>query len=362
MSRLPATALLTLAILGSLGLVRETSSNSGRVSTGQGQPRSPRILVLYDLEGASGVLSGRLMDPERPDSFAIGRESLISDVKVTVDALLEAGASTVDVLNTHGSLDPALVPGDRLSARVRVRTRADVNNQVTYHPDAAEALRADYDAVVAIGMHTKPFGGGFSPHTLGRGLSPYINGRTLTESELVGYSFGTVNIPVILVSGDDKLQRDLAESMPWVEYVAVKRSVSPDSVEGLPQDEARSRLRLGAQRAVANLSRMRPMKLTAPIRAGLLATFPNDLPMGLKNGSLPGIQATGDTVWFIASDYRASWMGIRVLMTLAQARNASRSLDFIRQRGQAVAALRELADSTSAEWRRVESGGSGRPR
>jgi D-aminopeptidase len=204
-------------------------------------------------------------------------------------------------------------------------------------------------------MHAKPRGGGFSPHTVGAGLSPYINGKTLTETELIGYSVGTVGLPVILVSGDAHLQRQLMQAMPWVQYAVVKHWISADSVQALPDGEVRSELRERTLDALRQLGRMRPMTLDRPIRAGLLATFPHELPPGLKGGHLPGIHASGDTVWFEAADYRAAWLGIRVLMTIAQGRNAQRSLAFLQQRPDAQAALRALRDSTDAEWLRVEA-------
>ena len=317
-----------------------------------GQARAPRILVLYDLEGASGVLNGHMMNPGRPDTYSVGRESLIRDVATVVEALYEGGASSVDLQNTHGDLDPTLVPADRLSPRVRVRPSQPV---AIYHPDAAREFKENYDAIVTIGMHTKPLGGGFSPHTIGNGLSPYINGRTRTETELIGYSVGTVGLPVILVTGDGHLQRDLAQSMPWAEYIVVKNSVDLDSAEGIPASEVQARLREGTLAALRQIGRMRVMTLGAPIRAGLLATFPNDLPQGLKNGSLPGVHATGDTVWIEAADYRGAFLGIRVLMTIAQARNAQRSMAFLREQPGTEAAFRTLRDSTRSEWRRIET-------
>jgi D-aminopeptidase len=345
-SRKPLVAALVL-LLAALSV-----GAAGLQSNENAQVQPPRVLLLYDFEGASGVLNGKHMNPQRPDDYAVGRESLIRDVRTVVDALFEAGASAVDIQNTHGDLNPDLVPGTRLDPRVRIRPRQQFT---IYHPDEARDFSARYDAIVAIGMHSKPLGGGFSPHTVGAGLSPYINGRTLTETELIGFSVGTVGLPVIFVSGDAHLQRQLVESMPWVEYAVVKHSVSADSAQPIPASQVHAELRERTLTAIRGLGRMRPLSFERPMRAGLLATFPHELPPGLKSGQLPGIAATGDTVWFEALDYRAAWMGIRVLMTIAQGRNAQRSLGFLQQRPEAQAALQTLRDSTDAEWIRLEA-------
>jgi len=177
---------------------------------------------------------------------------------------------------------------------------------------------------------------------MGAGISPIIDGRAVTETELVGYNFGTVGIPVIFASGDDRLRSTLADAMPWLEYVVVKRVTKPTFVVPLAADDVRRALHDGAVRAVRALAepgRMRVMRLPAEFRAGLLPSYPLLLPPGL--GTIPGIQKHGDTVTFLAQDYRTAFRGMFALQRIAAAFSSER-------------AFRELATSAdSAVYKRA---------
>ena len=290
------------------------------------------ILLLYDMEGASGILSGATMNPAQPDSFAIGRASVIDDVNAVVAGLFEGGVTRVDVENTHGAGGDSLVPRDRLDRRANIVTRKGQDPYVFGTPNLQqpgtwnELPRPQYDAVVTVAMHDKPMSGGFSPHTLGGGISPIIDGRAVTETELVGYNFGTVGTPVIFASGDDRLRATLADAMPWLEYVVVKRITAPTVATPLATDQVRRALHDGAVRAVRMLAepgRARAMRLPPEFRAGLLPSYPLLLPPGI--GNLPGIQKRGDTVTFVAKDYRSAFWGIFVLQRIAAAFSAERT-------------------------------------
>jgi len=338
----------TVILIGApLLLIASMRPNSpvarGRVSSAyQAASVARKVLVFYDLEGASGTIAER-------------REAIVRDVSTVVSGLFEGGATTVDVLNTHGVGDPTLVPAERLDPRARTLVRHDASTDTwldTYSPDNGLATPGTYDAVVAVGMHGKPLSGGFQPHTIGAGLSPVINGATLSETELVGYAFGTAGISVALVSGDDRLKLDLAVVMPWVEYVVVKRATGPNSTDPLPAQQVQSELRAAAIRAVRSVSRMRPMRLSPPVRAGLLPTFPAALPPEMKY--LPGLDVRGDTVTFIASDYPTAYRGIRALATLANANRRTLVLEFLRGRPELRALLGEAQDSIDARWTALE--------
>jgi D-aminopeptidase len=288
------------------------------------------------------------MDPAKPDSFAVGRASLIDDVNAVIGGLFDAGVTLVEVENTHGDGGDSLVPRDRLDKRATMMTGKRAHSAYVMGPATGEQtgfwndVRPPYDAVVTVGMHDKPLSGGFSPHTIGMGISPIIDGRAVTETELVGYNFGTVGIPVIFASGDDRLRSTLASAMPWVEYAAVKRITAPTVAAPIATDEVRRALHDGAARAVRALAepgRARVMRLPAEFRAGLLPSYPLLLPPGL--GTLPGFQKHGDTVTFVAKDYRSAFWAIFALQRIGAAFSAERS-------------FRELAKSPdSAVYRRA---------
>ena len=328
------------------------TAQEAQSATRQGQP-SGRVLLYYDMEGASGIDEGRMFDSRQAAAFDSGRRHLASDVNAVIDGLFEGGTTGVDVFNTHGGGGDTLVPRALLDARARIISRR--GPRVGYDPDNGLA-DSGYIAAVSIAAHDKPQSGGFSPHTVTIGTTPVINGRGLTETDLLAYAIGTGGVPLIMASGDDVLGRSLRATMPWIEYVAVKRS-TPATVELRPTAQVRAELRAAALRAMHVLrstKRMQAMRLTPPIRAGLLPSFPAWLYPTMAD--LPGIERRGDTVYFSAGDYRTAYRGTRLLSDLASASAEGYMIDILRRTPEARRLLREANDSVASQWQAFENG------
>ncbi|HEY6829070.1 MAG TPA: M55 family metallopeptidase [Gemmatimonadaceae bacterium] len=308
----------------------------------RGNNAGPKVLLVLDMEGVSCVNDPRMVesDPRFASFYSKGVDCLVDDVNAVVDGLFIGGARSVDVLDFHGN--GKNMPSDRLDARASLLTGTSRVNAAWQIPASGP-----YDAVATVGMHDKPLSGGFMAHTLGAGLSPVLNDATLTETELIGYTFGAAGVPLILVSGDDYLRRDLAATMPWIEYVVVKHSTGYATAELLPAAAVHEGLRAGAATAVRALTKMQPLRGTPPFRAGLLATYPGDLPpAGSPFSHLPGIQYRGDTVTFPAGDIKEAQGRMQALIGIATARAGARgTAKYFRARPDAEAAFRVVADS-----------------
>ena len=119
-------------------------------------------------------------------------------------------------------------------------------------------------------MHAKTGSRGFASHTITLGMDVLLNGKPITESEIVAYSWGRVGVPLIFVSGDDRLQNDL-KIMPWIEFVVTKKATSASTVELRPVDSVHAEMREKAARAVRNLAKAKVMKV-ADANAGRACT------------------------------------------------------------------------------------------
>ncbi len=217
-----------------------------------------RILIYHDMEGLSGQDDPTSFEFGKP-LYATGRELLVGDVNAVIEGLFEGGADEVHVVDGHGSgnPDPDLLL-DRLDPRAEMTFR---DAAFDAYGDLPEPAR--FDAIAVVGMHAKTGSGGFASHTFTLGMDILFNGRSITETELIAFSWGRYDTPVIFGSGDDRLAADL-ETMPWIEFVTVKTATSASTAELRPIDEARADLRAGAARAVRNLAAARAMRLTAP--------------------------------------------------------------------------------------------------
>src|SRR6185436_5429113 len=181
------------------------------------QQRPLKVLVLHDMEGLSGEDDWRQFMFGYPDLYAQGRQLLTDDVNAVIAGLVAGGATTIEVVDGHGSGNPE--PDlllDKLDRHAKM-----ISRDKPFDPYVDLVAPGAYDAVVLVGMHAKAGSNGFASHSSTLGMELWMNGMSLSEPEINGYSWGRVNVPVIFVSGDDHLKNDL-KTMPWIEYVVTK--------------------------------------------------------------------------------------------------------------------------------------------
>lgn len=263
----------------------------------------PRILLFYDMEGISNIDRLAMTSCDSGDDYVRGVAGLEADVNAVIDGLFVGGAGAVIVQDEHGSGcedDPDL-PAGRLDKRA---SYVDLKN------DKTPVWERKWDALVLVGAHAGSGSGGFLAHTNVPGFTRLVNGRPISESEMQAYSIGEYGVPVVFVSGDDVLGASLGETMPWIEYVQVKRMVNWSSaISGDAKTAARD-LRDGAARAIRSLGTARPLRVASPFTAGLRALPP--VSFGVLDG-VPGVALHDQTVEFTAANFDEARRGWRAL-------------------------------------------------
>jgi D-amino peptidase len=269
----------------------------------------PRVLVYYDMEGLAGQADWRTASFLHTEYYKKGQEMLAADVNAVVDGLAAGGAAAIDVVDAHGSgnPDPDLPPA-RLDPRAHT-----VFRDHPFDPSVDLVGPGLYEAVVAVGMHSKTSTSGFLAHTFEIGCNISLNGRWITETEFIGYAWGQVRVPVIFVSGDDLLAQDL-QTMPWLHYVTVKHATGTLSADLLPVDQVHDQMRREANQALQELGRARIMRLRPPIQVTVHASSPANLAM-LKG--VPGVRYKDQSVSFVAGSFREASSGIEALVNVA---------------------------------------------
>ncbi len=269
-----------------------------------------RILIVHDMEGLSGQNDPRTFDFGSP-LYPRGQELLAADVNAVVEGLYAGGATEVHVADGHGSGNPDPdVRRDLLDPRA-----TQVLRDQEFDTYFGLTTPGAYDAIAVVGMHAKTGSRGFASHTLTLGIGVVINGREITETELMGLSWGRQNVPIIFASGDDRLAADLA-GMNWLEYVTVKKATAADSAELRPVAEARAELTAKARKAVENLRSglTKSMRVSMPLVAGLKAVPPASLAM---LDGIPGIAYRDSVLSFPADSIKHAYDVIEKLVGAA---------------------------------------------
>ena len=309
-----------------------------------------RVLVYHDMEGISGQDDYRTFNFWQPAYYPKGQELLAADINAVVDGLFAGGATSVEIVDAHGSgnPDPDLIPA-KLDKRATQLTR---DARFRQYVDIVEPGK--YDAVVAVAMHAKTGSGGFASHTFTLGMDIILNGRAVTETELVALSWGRAGVPFIFASGDDKLAKDL-QTMPWIRFVTTKKATSASTVELRDVATVHAEMRAQAADAVRSLAKAKVMKIGAPIQASLRAVPPASLAV-LKD--VPGIalSASGDTVTFEAKDFGAAYDGIVAFIGVATGTYARVLDEVVRARPDSADLQMKQREALMMRWLDVESG------
>jgi D-amino peptidase len=344
---IPRAAVALALFAAACGTARASDVESATTTPAS---RALRVLVYHDMEGLSGQDDWRTFTFRHPEHYARGRELLVGDVNAVVDGLFAGGATVVHVVDAHGSgnPDPDIPPG-ALDSRA---TQVFRDRPFRQYVDLVE--RDAYDAIAVVGMHAKSGSGGFASHTFTLGIDFIINDRSITETELIGYSWGRVDVPVVFASGDDRLAADLA-TMPWIEYVTVKRATSASTAELKPLAHARAELREGARRSMARFraGEMRAMPLQPPVRAAVRATPPASLAV-LRE--IPGIAYGDERVDFTAPDFGAAYDGMIALVRVATTAYPRILQELLARTPEGRAMAATYADTLDQRWVDYESG------
>lgn len=215
------------------------------------------VAVFADLEGAFGVWRQRQCHTGTPE-WQYGRECLTADVNAVVRGAFDGGATRVTVKDTHATGFNCLVP--------RLDPRAGYVGGHYVTPTFFGNVEV-YDLVLYVAIHAASgTPDAFFPHThYGVFSEVRCNGRAICEMELYGAYLGEYGVPVGFVSGEAVAVRQAREVLPWALGVNVdkRRESYTAGVESARLlTEGRAELQATAARAVREIQRMCPLRLT----------------------------------------------------------------------------------------------------
>jgi D-amino peptidase len=230
-------------------------------SAGLALAAGPKIYVVTDLEGISGVYKfAQTREPGTP-LYREACEYFMGDVAAVVRGLRDAGASEVLVLDGHGTqaVVPHLMePGAKYVTGVP-------------RPGVLWGLDSSYAGIVMLGYHAMMgTPDGVLHHTQSSKTENryWYNGVESGELVQMAVIAGHFGVPPILVTGDEATCRE-ARKFFGTECVtvSVKQGLAREAAVLYPFAQTRKDLYEGAKRAVAAIPRCKPYKLDLPIKA-----------------------------------------------------------------------------------------------
>jgi D-amino peptidase len=308
------------------------------------QTARPKILLIYDMEGLSGINRQEQTSAASPAYREVGRLRLTEDVNAAIRGLVAGGAGEIVVTDGHGSgnnEEPDILLG-QLDPRARFEFRDRPFSQYIDMPGPA------YQAIVCIGMHARAETPGFLAHTFTIEPSWRVNGLDITETEIVAHSGARFGIPVIMASGDDVLQQQLAERLPQLEFALVKRARGRADADLLPLAEAHANIENAAKRAVRKLAQFRPYPVAREYRWEMSFQTPAQTD---RAANYPGLTRVGPrTLGYTSPDFVTGYDIATRLISMATADRLSMLMEVVRKHPDADRILEEYRKLLNGRW------------
>jgi D-amino peptidase len=216
-----------------------------------------KVLISVDLEGIAGV-SGRDEVAKDGRDYGRFRRLMTEEANQAVMGAEEAGADQIVVNDSHNGmrnllyeeLHPAasLISGfNKTLCMVEGIEGADAAVFIGYHSRAGTAAAAMDHTISGAQVHNW-----------------WLNGTLVGESQINAALAAHFGVPVVLVSGDDKLARDIEASLPGTRAVIVKESLGQFTVHSKPRDMVHRLIREGVRDAIRERHRVSLPRVEGP--------------------------------------------------------------------------------------------------
>ena len=244
-----------------------------------------KVLISVDMEGITSIVSADECNRRVSDDYQYFRKIMTLEANAAVEGALAGGAAEIVVRDAHDTGRNILPDLLHKSARLL--------RDWSFGPkEMMEGIDETFGAAIFIGYHAsagKP--NAILEHTwTGRITEVKLNGVSLPEAGLNALIAGYFNVPIVFVSGDQAVCDQVRGLLGEIESVAVKKGIGAATLSLHPEVSG-PQIKEGVERALRNLGKYKPYRLTPPYK--LVLTLKDE--KMVDNGQYyPGAKRTGD--------------------------------------------------------------------
>jgi D-amino peptidase len=186
-----------------------------------------------------------------------GKQLMTGDMNACIEGCFAAGATEVVIRDHHGSgrnVDPQAI--DKRAKLIQGPTPGSRFKDI----EGSAAL-------ILLGYHAKALTpGGTLAHSFSSASiqGMWLNGQEVGEIGVDAAIAAEHNVPVVMVSGDDKCCAEARSWLPGVVTCQTKVGTGPQSADLLPLEESRRLITLKTKEAVAKRNEIRPIEIEYP--------------------------------------------------------------------------------------------------
>ena len=277
-------------ILAALAVVMLTVA----LATAGDQPaKKLKVFISVDMEGVSGLIHWDETGAQGPD-YGLFRKLMTAEANAAIAGALEAGATEIVVRDAHDSARNILPDALRPEARLIREWNGPLSMM--------EGLDKTFDAVVFVGYHARAgTPDAVLKHTMSLSLYDVIlNGVRMPEGGWNAAIAGYFDVPVVFLSGDSAICKQIREIVGNVETVAVKDGLGK-AASMIHPAKAQLMIQNGVAAALRNLKAYKPYKPSPPYKLEIVFTDEN---LAQRASWVPGADRTEErSVAFVSGDF-----------------------------------------------------------
>ena len=246
-----------------------------------------KIFISADMEGATGIVHSSMLGPEGKD-YERGRRLLTGDVRAAVEGAVLAGAWEVVVCEGHGGMRNILI--EELPEKASLLVGPASSKKLCQ----VEGIDESFDAAFFLAYHAKAgTSPAVHPHTWAGGYvySIDIDGKPAGETEINTRILARFKVPVVLVTGDDALGKEVKELSEEIRFVEVKKAVGPQAAICLPPSRTSRLITVGAQAALADPEELKSLDFDPNPKLEIQLVSPK---LAEKADDFEGVERRGD--------------------------------------------------------------------
>jgi D-amino peptidase len=269
-----------------------------------------RVLIIGDMEGVSGIVHWDQV-AHQASMYQEGRRLYTEELNAAVRGAKAAGAEEILVIDTHGAGAAATNGGHAFNSLIP-ELMDPACEFITHHGwgNFIDVLEEGMDACLYIGAHAMGgTPGAVLSHTIASGhwLEIAINDQVVGEIGVVAALCGHFDIPMVLVSGDDKMCEEATALLGTnLTAVCVKKGLSRFSARNIAPQRARKMIEQAARKTLSHPEKFpTPYKMDGPVTIRLEIVTADNMD---KYRSLEGIEILDPrTILSKGTDFISSW-------------------------------------------------------
>ena len=219
-----------------------------------------KVYISMDAEGISGIYKLAQVMPGNSE-YDYARKLMACDINAAAAGAFDAGADAVFVNDAHNNGDNLRITD--LDERIVLCSGADRPYTM------AEGAQKRFDAALLIGYHARKGSKGVISHSYAYGsmVEMKLNGKIISEYELIGHMIGYYGTPVVFISGDDIVTADAKQNILGIHTVAVKECISNGAASCIHPNVTARMIRAEVKRALEEIEteKIQPMTVEGAV-------------------------------------------------------------------------------------------------